>query len=154
MAHTLSSFSYRSLISHFKSNGLKNGVLVLQVTPAYTSLIGRIKFANRYGLSIHQAVALVIARRFLGFSESPPSTAAIPDGKDNHVTLVLPERIRTEHVWSFWRRVSKKFSAALRAHFRTAKSRSSSTVKTACETMVSEDVGEIPICESLGVLLT
>lgn len=152
-AHILSSFSYRSLISHLKSNAFKNGVLVKQINPAYTSLIGRVKFADRYGLPIHHAAALVIARRLSGFSESPPSTTdKIPDGKDGHVTLVLPARNRTEHVWSFWRVLSKKFSAALRAHFRKAKSRSSSTVKTACETPGSEDVGEIPICESSDVL--
>jgi IS605 OrfB family transposase len=148
-AHTLSSFSYRSLISHLKSNALKNAVLVKQINPAYTSLIGRVKFANRYGLTIHHAAALVIARRLLELSERPPSTTdTVPDGKGGHVTLVLPVRNRTEHVWSFWRELSKKFSAALRARFRTAKRRSSSTVKTACETTYSEDVGETPTCES------
>ena len=152
-AHTLSSFSYGSLISHLKSNGLKNAVLVKQINPAYTSLIGRVKFANRYGLSIHHAAALVIARRLLGFSERPPSTTdKIPDGKNAQVTLVLPVRNRTEHVWSFWRALSKKFSAARRAHFRTAKSRSSSTVKPACEIPYSEDIGETPICEASEVL--
>jgi IS605 OrfB family transposase len=154
-AHTLSSFSYRSLISHLKSNALKNAVLVKQINPAYTSLIGRVKFAERYGLSIHHAAALVIARRLLGFSEKPPSTTdKIPDGKGGRVTLVLPARNRTEHVWSFWRVLSKKFSAALRARFRAAKRRSTSTVKTACETPGSEDVGEIPICESSDMLFT
>ena len=149
LAHTLSSFSYRSLISHLKSNALKNGVLVKQINPTYTSLIGRVKFANRYGIPVHHAAALVIARRLLGFSEKPSSTTdKIPDGKSDHVTLVLPVRNRTEHVWSFWKELSKKYSAALRARFRTAKRRSSSTVKTACETPGSEDVGETPICES------
>ena len=135
------------------SNALKNESLVKQINPAYTSLIGRVKFADRYGLSIHHAAALVIAHRFLGFSERPPSTTdKIPDGKGDHDTLVLPVRNRAKHVWSFWRELSKKFSAALRARFRKAKCQSSSTVKTACETPRSEDVGEIPTCESSDLL--
>jgi IS605 OrfB family transposase len=153
-AQMLSSFHYSSLISHLKSNALKNGVLLKQINPAYTSLIGRIKFAKRYGLSIHHAAALVIARRYLQFSERPPSTLdKIPDGKNGHVTLVLPVRNRAKHVWSFWRELNKKLSAARRAHSRTAKSRSTSTVKTACETPTSEDFGETPICESPDQLL-
>jgi IS605 OrfB family transposase len=153
-AHLLSSFHYSSLISHLKSNALKNGVLLKQVNPAYTSLIGRFKFASRYGLSIHHTAALVIARRFLKLSERPPSASGkIPDGKSGHVTLDLPVRNRTKHVWSFWSELGRKFSAARRAHSRTAKSRSTSTVKTACETPTSEDVGENPICESPDQLL-
>jgi IS605 OrfB family transposase len=153
-AQKLSSFHYSSLISHLKSNALKNGVLLKQINPAYTSLIGRVKFANRYGLSIHHAAALVIARRFLKLSERPPSTSdKIPDGKNGHVTLALPVRNRAKHVWSFWRELNKKLSAARRAHSRTAKSRSSSTVKTACETLASEDFGETPMCESPDQLL-
>ena len=153
-ARILSSFHYSSLISHLKSNALKNGVLLESVNPAYTSLIGRFKFASRYGLSIHHAAALVIARRFLKLSERPPSASGkIPDGKSGHVTLDLPVRNRSKHVWSFWRELGRKFSAARRAHSRTAKSRSSSTVKTACETPTSEDVGEAPTCKSPDQLL-
>lgn len=39
------------------------------VNPAYSSVIGRHKFARRYGISGHLAAALVIARRAQGFSE-------------------------------------------------------------------------------------
>ena len=121
-ARMLSSFAYRSLINHLKSHGSKKGVRVDQVNPAYTSLIGQVKFAKRYGLTIHQAAALTIARRFLKYSERPPSSPGeIPTGKGDHVTLVLPERNRTEHVWSFWSKVRKKLKVALRERFRKAK---------------------------------
>ena len=154
IARTLSSFAYQSIITHLKSRGLRNGVLVIQVNPAYTSIIGRMKFAKRYGLSIHHAAALTIGRRFLGFSEKPPSTTdRIPDGKSGHVTLALPVRNRAKHVWSHWRELNKKLLAALKAHFRTVNNRSSSTVKTVCETLSSEVNGEIPLCESSEELL-
>ena len=131
----LSSFAYQSLISHLKSRAMKKGVLVQQVNPAYTSLIGRVKFAKRYGLSIHQAAALTIGRRYLGYSEKLPSSLSkIPDGKDGHVTLSLPERNRDKHVWSIWRQLSKKLQTALAAHFRAARSRSRSPPKPASAT--------------------
>ena len=151
----LSSFAYRSFITHLKSRAMKEAVLVKQINPAYTSVIGRIKFSRRYGLTIHQAAALSICRRSLGCSERVPlCLSKIPDGKDGHVTLVLPERNRNRHVWSIWRDLSKKLKTALAAHFRAAKSRSRSSCKSAPETGISpEVVGEIPTRESSEALL-
>ena len=149
-ARMLSSFAYNSLITHLKSRSSKKGVLVSQVNPAYTSIIGRVKFAKRYGLSIHLAAALTIGRRYLRFSEKVPSPLGeIPDGKDDFVTLSAPVRKRDEHEWSVWGRLSKKLRTALAAHFRTAKSRSKSPPKRAFETEpIPDDVGETPTRES------
>jgi len=71
---------------------------VHEVNPAYTSVIGQYKFKDRYGLSAHNAAALVIGRRFLGFSETLPSQL--------HGTLSLSVRNRDRHVWSKWAAVS------------------------------------------------
>ena len=121
-ARMLSSFSYNSIITHLKSRSSKLGVLIQQVNPAYTSIIGRIKYAKRYGLSTHLAAALMIGRRYLRFSEKVPSSLSeIPDGKEGHVTLSAPVRNRGKHVWSIWSLLSKKLRTALAAHFRTAK---------------------------------
>ena len=64
----LSSFSYGKVKAYFISRGYREGVEVHQVNPAYSSVIGRVKFMERYGLSVHQAAALVLARRSLGCS--------------------------------------------------------------------------------------
>ncbi len=134
-ARMLSSFSYNSIITHLKSRSSKLGVLIQQVNPAFTSIIGRITYAKRYGLSTHLAAALVIGRRYLRFSEKVPSNLSeIPDGKDGHVTLPAPVRKRDKHVWSIWSLLSKKLRTALAAHFRTAESRSKSSQKPAFET--------------------
>ena len=128
-ARRLSAFAYQAIHQHLKSRAVSKGVQVYSVNPAYTSLIGRVNYAKRYGLSIHHAAALCIGRRSLGLSEKMPSgQREIPDGKGDHVTLALPERNRARHVWSQWRQFSKKCSAALTAHFRT-KNRSSSSRK-------------------------
>ena len=66
---------------------------------AYTSVIREYKFAKKYGLSVHHAATLVIARRTLGLSETLPSQL--------HVTLPLPARNRSRHVWSKWAAASR-----------------------------------------------
>ncbi|RPF49476.1 putative transposase [Thermodesulfitimonas autotrophica] len=50
----------------------KRGVAVFTVSARFTSLIGYFKYAETYGLSAHQAAALVIARRALGYAEKMP----------------------------------------------------------------------------------
>ena len=118
----LSGFAYALIIAQLKSRGQSKGVAVHTVNPAYTSLIGRVNFAERYGLTIHLAAALCIGRRFLGVSEKmPQGQRDIPDGKGGHVTLDLPGRNRSRHVWTQWGQLSKKLSAALTAHFRTVR---------------------------------
>ena len=54
----LSSFSYGKIKAYFVSRGYRQGVEVHQVNPAYSSVIGRVKFMERYGLSVHQAAPL------------------------------------------------------------------------------------------------
>ncbi len=62
-------FVYRQLLTTIQSQALKKGFAVKEVHPAFTSLIGAWKYARIYGLNGHQAAALVIGRRGLGFSE-------------------------------------------------------------------------------------
>jgi IS605 OrfB family transposase len=133
-ARMLSSFAYQSILMHIKSRAMKKGISVASVNPAFTSMIGRLKYARRYGLTIHEAAAFAIARRYLGVYEKIPSgPCKTTDGKDGHVTFSVPVRNQGEHVWSFWRKLNKKLQAALKAHFRTVKkSRSSSSVMEAC----------------------
>lgn len=153
-ARMLSSFAYNSILTHLQSRGATKGISVHSVNPAFTSLIGRVKFAKRYGISIHIAAALCIGRRFLGFSEKMPQPRQdVPDGKGGHVTLDLPARTRTRHVWHQWRQLNQKLPAALTAHLRTTKSRSSSSRKTAPGTDDLPDfIGGIPIRESSAPL--
>ena len=69
----LSSFSHGRVKAYFISRGHPQGVEVHQVNPAFSSVIGRVKFMERYGLSVHQAAALALARRLLGCSEPSPA---------------------------------------------------------------------------------
>lgn len=124
-ARLLSSFAYGLFSDFLTARASKEGIAIHQVTPAFTSVIGRCNYAKRYGLSIHMAAALCIARRYQKFSETPCSpTSNIPDGKGGHVAFVLPVRNRTKHVWHFWGRVKKKLKTVLAAHYKAMKNRS------------------------------
>lgn len=131
-ARLLSSFAYGLFFDFLIARAFKDGVIVHQVNPAFTSVIGRINYAKRYGLSIHLAAALCIARRYQQFSEAPTSSEGIiPDGKGSHVAFVLPVRNRTKHVWHHWGQVKKKLGTVLAAHFQAMRNRSSSPPSSA-----------------------
>ena len=98
----LSSFSYGKIKAYFLSRGYREGVEVRQVNPAFSSVIGRVKFMERYGLSVHQAAALVLARRLLGCSERIPRRWVCPVGNGVQVAFTVPARKRVKHVWTYW----------------------------------------------------
>ena len=88
----LSSFAYGKVKAYFVSRGYRKGVEVHQVNPAYSSVIGRVKFMEWYGLSVHQAAALVLARRLLGCSERIPRRRVCPVGSGVHVAFTVPAK--------------------------------------------------------------
>ena len=66
------SFAKNKLQKALVSRGLKFGFHIKKVNPAYTSVIGRFKYAKMYGLSVHEAASFVIGRRGLNFDEKVP----------------------------------------------------------------------------------
>ena len=119
----LSSFSYGKIKTCFLSRGYREGVEIQQVNPAYSSVIGRVKFMERYGLTVHQAVALVLARRLLGFSKRIPRRWVAPVGNGVHVAFTVPARKRVKHVWTYWGAVLGHLRPALAARHRLGKRR-------------------------------
>ena len=119
----LSSFSYGKIKACFLSRGYRQGVEVHQVNPAFSSVIGRVKFMERYGLSVHQAAALVLARRLLGCSERIPRRWVAPVGNGVHVAFTVPARKRVKHVWTYWGAVAGQLRPALAAQHRLGKRR-------------------------------
>ena len=63
----LSAFAYAQFATTLKARAHDAGIEVVEVNPAYSSKIGKQKYARRYGLSGHAAAALVLARRGQGF---------------------------------------------------------------------------------------
>jgi IS605 OrfB family transposase len=100
-ARMLSAFAYHRFHALLVSRAAREGVEVIQVNPAFTSVIGLIKFSSGYGLSRHASAAVAVARRGLKFGERLRSRSAFP----------LPARIRGEHVWKAWGRLSRRLRA-------------------------------------------
>jgi IS605 OrfB family transposase len=119
-ARMLSSLAYSAFHRALASACARNTIHLKQVNSAFTSLIGRTKFAHRYGLSVHAAAALSIARRAMGFSEKLPKPVegklTLPLDSGDRVTLSRPVRIEGRHVWSSWRKLSTGYKKAHAAH--------------------------------------
>ena len=97
----LSNFVYSSFSKIISSQCYRGGVELIRVNPAYTSVIGKTKFSEGYGLSTHMAAAFAIARRALGFGERLRMKAQV------HSPLPVI-RNRGRHVWHDWGRLSRE----------------------------------------------
>ncbi|QSZ26376.1 IS200/IS605 family element transposase accessory protein TnpB [Aceticella autotrophica] len=62
-------FPFKKMVEAVIRRAFKEGVGVKQVWPAHTSTIGYWKYKKKYGIIIHHAAALVIARRALNYKE-------------------------------------------------------------------------------------
>ena len=67
---------------------------------------------------MHQAAALVLARRLLGCSEHIPRRWVCPVGNGVHAAFTVPVRKRVKHVWTYWGVISGQLRPALAAQHR------------------------------------
>ena len=119
-AKMISSFACKKVASSIKAACFRAGVEVIEVNPAYTSVIGAVEHAQRRGISVHMGAAFAIARRGLGLSQRPTKRkVATPVRNGGHVTFDLPVRNRSKHVWSFWSHVRTRLKAAHKEHYRS-----------------------------------
>lgn len=95
-ARMLSSWAYSRFYKLLESILSNRGIYLMKVNPAYTSLIGLVKYARQYGLASDEAAALAIARRGMRLTEnitgSITAYLSVKDGK---------------HVWSLWNQLNK-----------------------------------------------
>lgn len=96
-ARMLSGWAYSRFYELLSSILTNRGIELKTVNPAYSSLIGLVKYLKMYALSSDCAAALVIARRAMRLSEKPPTS----------ITAYSPVN-EEKHVWSFWNQLNKK----------------------------------------------
>ena len=72
-----------------------------KVSPAYSSLIGLVKYLKLYGMSSDTAAAIVLARRAMRLSERVP------------LQVAYPIMTMGKYVWSAWRTLNKKLNNQL-----------------------------------------
>jgi IS605 OrfB family transposase len=129
-ARMLSSFAYGAVLQGIESNALLCGVGTVSVDPAYTSAIGRVKYAKSLGISVHQAAGLVIARRGMGYGEAVPRRSVVPDGKGDHFAFEPPARNRSMSRRAPWAPVRSKLLETLAGWHRLRKRAALEDVKT------------------------
>ena len=153
----LSSFAYGKIISLFKSRSFDKGLEVIEVNPAYTSVIGRFKYQNQYKLTTHQSAALVIARRgLLSIVKKIPivhnkekvivnKEKKISTSNSKHYCFGLPDRTIQRKQNAYWREVmlnyrqEKRYRAKKKALVLSKPGLQSET------TAVSDNSGTLPL---------
>jgi IS605 OrfB family transposase len=84
MAHN---FPHQKMLEAVKSRAVREGVEIIEVSAAYTSILGLLKYADMYSLNRHIAAALVIARRGMGIQERQTFTAQLRGRGGSKVNL-------------------------------------------------------------------
>ena len=99
-ARMLSGWAYSRFYDLLESILSNRGIYLMKVNPAYTSVIGLVKYARQYGLASDEAAAMAIARRGMRLKENIPGSItaylSVKDGK---------------HVWSLWNQLNKIFKS-------------------------------------------
>lgn len=94
-ARMLSGWAYKRFYELLESILSNRGINLIKKNPAFTSLIGLVKYSRMYGVSSDIAAAIVIARRGMNLSEKLPRAM-------NAYLGVNPRK----HVWHGWVQVN------------------------------------------------
>ena len=62
-------FIYSQLLLAIERRAIKDGVELRKINPAFTSIVGILKYQEQYSLNRHTAAALIIGRRGMGIME-------------------------------------------------------------------------------------
>lgn len=84
---TKANFIYRQVLDAIKSRAMKEGIPIVEVQPAFTSVLGNLKHAAMYSLNRHTAAALVIGRRGMGLLERQDFTVTQDESGSEKLNL-------------------------------------------------------------------
>ena len=106
----LSYFAYAKFYKIIESKAYREGVKLISVNPAFSSVIGKYKFAKIYGISTHIAASLSLARRACRYSEKLPKFSKEFKEKLPTKTAQSLAEHRYWHVWKHWNILSRAVS--------------------------------------------
>jgi IS605 OrfB family transposase len=118
----LSSFAYSKVIELIKARAEDNYVEVREVNPAYTSIIGSIKYSVRSRISGHHGAAMCIGRKGI-FNEYDENNKLSKEYKERKISkknsqvksLYLPVRKNIKAV-EYWKELKKNMSKKKKEH--------------------------------------
>ena len=100
-------FAYDKMDKSVEGCGARKGVGVIAKHPAYTSVIGKMKYMRAFGIPIHAAAAYVVGRRGMGFKDRAPAT----------YRKVVPDSKMKKHHWAHWRFLHRHLSEVMTKSF-------------------------------------
>lgn len=102
-----SNFVWRKFIELLERKCVQHGIAYKQVNPAYTSVIGKVKYKEMYGITTHEAASHVIARRGLSFNEKLSVYKCEAKRVKQKVMGNLGEKYQNKkvHSWVLWSKV-------------------------------------------------
>lgn len=95
-ARMLSGWAYKRFFDFLTRILGNRGIELVTVNPAYSSVIGLVKFSRMYGLASDESAALAIARRGMRLSEKIPHSI-------NAYLSVNDQK----HIWSGWNKLNR-----------------------------------------------
>ena len=108
-AFMLTNFSYSLIKYAFVSCCFRSQIELIYVNPAYTSQLGNIKYSAIHGLTIHEAAAMVIGRKGMGFKEKLPKK----------VTRITINKLKENLCIERFEHVSSNSRADINEYFKT-----------------------------------
>ncbi|ACV61992.1 transposase, IS605 OrfB family [Desulfofarcimen acetoxidans DSM 771] len=102
------SFVWSKFLKAVDRCAAREGVPILKVKPAFTSVIGILKYQHMYGIAVHEAAGYVIARRGLGFDHEK-----IPKVLLDKLVKKKPEFKQMTN-WKQWSAVKKSVLAKIK----------------------------------------
>ncbi|MCU5374679.1 IS200/IS605 family accessory protein TnpB-related protein [Bacillus pacificus] len=102
------SFCYRKILSTLERLCKRYGVEFIKVKPAFTSVSGRLKYQQKYRISVHESAALTIGRRGMGLKER------IPKKLKDILTKQQKKSWKKQNEWARWSTVQKRITNALK----------------------------------------
>ena len=118
-ARTLSAFAFAQFQAAVASRCEREGVELIRMNPAYTSIIGYAKFGEGYQITSHVASAMAIGRRGLELGERLSSRSASPrlgEALSTKLREIAKGRSAGEHVWSAWQSLTSWLRQRMRKH--------------------------------------
>lgn len=105
-------FVYRKLLTFLERRCKREGIEVIKVNPAFTSIIGKYKYQHQFGISVHNSAAIVIGRRALGFNERVPKK--LVNFMKTDLTLKKFKDFLTSSQWSKWGKIDYYIKKAIK----------------------------------------
>lgn len=72
-----SQFAWKKILEMLESKCIEKGIQYFKVKPNFTSIIGRLKYREKYKITIHESAAYVIGRRTMKYNEKLHPTGFI-----------------------------------------------------------------------------